>query len=124
MSYMKFFEVRDSATFIPVVAVRASASAVVEGWLLARAGWAFGEHPIHVFRLDERGRGFSDPEEWGTQTRTMIVAHRHIIERWDALASGDVIDVGYILGLREEPKTSERLGEPRTMLDDIVRGGS
>jgi len=56
-------------------------------------------------------RGFWDPERWGTE-RTKLISHKYICEHWDELKSGDVVDVEYILGIRDEPKTSERYGEP------------
>lgn len=112
MSEVKLFEIRDAATFIPVAAVASTNGGDLSqrSWLLGRGGWAAGTGPVHLFRLDERGRGYSDPVGWGTQTRTMIVAHRHILAEWDWLVSGDVIDVEFLLGLRDEPKTTERAG--------------
>ena len=113
MSETKLFEIRDSATFIPVAAVRlrniGPEAPSTETWLLARGGWGMGDGPIHLFRLDERGQGFSDPCEWGPGARTMPVAHVYIRDHWPELVSGQVIDVEFILGLQPEPKTSERL---------------
>ena len=109
MSETKLFEIRDSGTFIPVAAVRIvnAGTGSTRSWLLERAGWAPHTGPVHLFRLDEAGTGHTDPLEWGSQTRTMPVAHDHIIKAWDSLLPGDVIDVEFILGLRTEPKTSE-----------------
>jgi hypothetical protein len=39
--------------------------------------------------------------------RTYKVAHKHIIEHFDELEDGAVIDVEYILGETEAPKKSE-----------------
>lgn len=113
----KLFEVRDSMTFIPVMATLMAPNeihndvTVGEKWLMRRAGYGGGRCVI-LCRLNCAGvndNASYDPYSWGAQTRTMTVAHNYIIEFWDKLESGDVIDVEYILGLRTEPKISERL---------------
>jgi hypothetical protein len=57
-------------------------------------------------RLDDQ-RGHADPHDWGS--RTMPVARNHIIDHFEALSDGDVVDVEHILGETTEPKVSERL---------------
>jgi hypothetical protein len=100
---LKLFEVRDRATFIPVMAV-----AVNDGeWLFRRAG--FGPTPmVYLTHLTSNTCQY-DPFAW--TNRTMKTAHMHITENWHALASGAVIDVEFILGETDAPKTSERGGE-------------
>lgn len=49
-----------------------------------------------------------DPYSWGP-SRTLRVVHGHIIQHWDELKSGDVIDVEFLLGERPEPKVSEQV---------------
>jgi hypothetical protein len=39
----------------------------------------------------------------------MPVARNHIIDHFEALSDGDVVDVEHILGETTEPKVSERL---------------
>ena len=41
--------------------------------------------------------------------RTMPTAHKWIIENWDELEHGQVVDVEFILGIASEPKIAERL---------------
>ncbi len=54
---------------------------------------------------------WNDPYGW-TGARTRQVAHKHIIERWNEIRDGDVIDVQYLLGETKQPKKSERFREP------------
>ena len=110
----KLFEIRDSATFIPILAVRLTPAGEQEAYLLARSGYGFdpsykGAHVILCRivggELDARGT----PDHWGASTRTLSTAHHYIINNWDDLASGDVVDVEFIKGETSAPKVSERL---------------
>ena len=51
------------------------------------------------------GQATCDPYDW--DTRTMQVAHDWLLSNFDAIASGAVVDVEYILGKRLVPKLSE-----------------
>ncbi len=110
----KLFEIRDSATFIPILAVRLTPASEAESYLLSRAGYGLdptyqGQYIILCRivggELDARGT----PNEWGASTRTLSTAHHYIINNWEQLTSGDVVDVEYIKGETSEPKVSERL---------------
>jgi hypothetical protein len=109
---IKLFEIRDAATFIPVLAVRLSAEATdQERWLLRRAGYARDDiakgHFILLCTLaGGNGRAICDPYDWASSTFTP--AHEYIQLRWDELSGGDVIDVEFIKGLSATPKVSER----------------
>lgn len=110
---IKLFELRDSATFIPVMAIKLGAQGDVENFLLARSGYgkdAITQNGYIVMFALPGGldKVTSDPYEWGNRTRQ--VSCDYIIRKWDLLNSGDVIDVQYILGETTAPKTSERLG--------------
>ena len=61
---------------------------------------------IVVKMNDSMGANY-DPYNWTKCGRTMNVAHRHIEANWDKLASGDVVDVEFILGETSAPKESE-----------------
>ena len=115
----KLFEVRDRATFLPVIATLMVAepsntamfadtieSRNAEAFLLRRSG--YGEDPLVLLtRLEGDGRPANyDPFSWGD--RTMHVAHLYISANWDRLRSGDVVDVEYILAETPVPKTTER----------------
>ena len=113
-SPVKFFEIRDRGTFIPVIAIRLTAErGTQDDWLLQRGGFAEWQlRPecqtpyVVVWRL-EGGEGNYDPFNW--PNRTMAGAHQHILAQWASLNSGDVIDTEYLRGERLEPKQSERV---------------
>ena len=116
----KALEIRDTATFIPALAVDMSPddpypAELAESlraytarlYLLRRCGYACDGRPnVLLMRLDGSGMATNDPYEWGG--RTWPNAHRYIIEHWNELRDGDVIDVRFILGETPEPCTSER----------------
>ena len=107
---IKCLEVRDAATFIPVLAVKLGGQTEAERFLLSRAG--YGRQPeqhesyILLSRLDG-GTITYDPFKQGP-SRTLQVAHQWIRENFNALESGDVVDVQYILKETAKPKVSER----------------
>ncbi len=110
----KTFEIRDAATFIPVLAVKLRPSCEADLFLFGRAG--FGTVPemqssyVFLCRIDGGG-GFatSDSFAWPGGARTLPAAHHHITEHFDEMESGAVVDVEFILGITKEAKTSERL---------------
>lgn len=125
----KIIEIRDSGTFIPALAVRLGSPKEAERYLLARAG--FGrtmEDQSEYIVLCKINGGepcacHIDPFTWGQNPRTMFVAHMYLLNRhqelnaererhggFDALPQGAVIDVEFILGMRETAKTSECAG--------------
>jgi hypothetical protein len=109
----KTFEIRDSATFIPVLAVKLSPSCEEDRFLLGRAGYGIQPEQqggyILLCKLDG-GEGFCtcDPYAWPGGARTFKVAHDYLIRHFDELGSGAVVDVEFILGITKEPKKSER----------------
>lgn len=121
MIITKLFEIRDRATFIPVVAVkmqsyldhRAWAGYIEnerEAYLLMRAGYSeVGHALILITRADGGGKANYDAYDWCDGSRTFKIAHAYIEKNFDALESGAVIDVEFILGESKEEKLSERL---------------
>jgi len=119
----KAFEVRDRGTFIPVVAIKMVPSfnsgtqaefdvTEAERYLLRRAGYGFEFPSILLCRMEASGvdrNATYDAYSWGQNPRTMHVAHLHIEKNFDALNSGDVIDVEFILNETQKAKRSERL---------------
>jgi hypothetical protein len=109
---IKTFEVRDRATFIPVIAIKPGARGEAERYLWSRAGYGATEEIQSSYVLLSRITGNPsndlsyDPMVWNN--RTMSVAHRFIKENWNSLINGQVIDVEFILGESKEPKKSER----------------
>lgn len=111
---VKLFEIRDAATFIPVMAIRLRNRTPEEFFLLRRAGYGAdqigdGDAESYVILCKLDGvEAYYDSFNWPNQ-RTMGTAHRFIIEQWCGLKTGNVVDVEFILGERPEPKASERL---------------
>ena len=106
----KLLELRDRATFIPVLAVACqSPDSADERYLLRRAGYV-SEDPAYpsIMLIDLHGgrRAECDSYAWGD--RTFQVAHQHIVKHWHELVSGDVVDVEHILGETTRAKASER----------------
>jgi hypothetical protein len=104
----KIIEIRDRATFIPVLCVDMNAEAHEERYYLRCCGYPNDGRPnILMTRADGNGPASNDPYSWGG--RTYPVAHDYIINHWPELKSGDVVDVEFILGESAAPKVSERI---------------
>ena len=101
----KAFEIRDSMTFIPVIATKLDTT----DYLVRRAGFITGTAPVMIVRLDNCISSFKS-DEWSGFGRTMPVAHRYIQDNFDSLENGAVVDVQFILEETKEPKRSERHG--------------
>ena len=108
----KVFEIRDSKTFIAALAVNVNPENEGARYLIRRCGYRCGVRPdIILTRLDGNARfAFSDPYSHGD--RTWQVAHLCIINKWNELKDGDVIDVEFILGETTERKVSEAVEFP------------
>ena len=108
-------EVRDSMTFIPVVAMDTDPNKYhhqndkyeERRWLLRSAGYSSDGDTIILLNLNDC-RASNEPYGWNG--RTMTVAHEYIERNWGELQDGDVIDVEFILGETTVKKTSERFG--------------
>jgi hypothetical protein len=100
----KCFEVLDRMTFIPVCAVNTEASCEGQRYLLRRAGYAADGHTVILTNLNS---GHSKYDAYSWNSRTMRTAHAHIEQNFEALEDGAVIDVEFLLGETESPKTSE-----------------
>ena len=109
----KTFEIRDAATFIPVLAVKMEPGNEQDRYLLSRAGYGITPEcqaeSVLLSSLDG-GASVSDPYDWGNRTR--IQAHKYIKENFDKLESGSVVDVEFILGIAQAPKQSESKDVP------------
>jgi hypothetical protein len=106
----KTFELRDAATFVPVLAIKLEPETEADRYLFARAGygresWKQREFIMLCGLSGGLGRATSDPYDWDNRTRQ--VAHDYIISHFDELASGAVVDVEFLLGITKVPKRSE-----------------
>jgi hypothetical protein len=111
----KTFEIRDRMTFIPVLAVKLEPSNEADRYLLGRAG--FGIYPenqaryIQLIRISGgEGPTYCNPGDWAD--RTMQTAHLYLLDHFDELESGSIVDVEHILGETTELKVSERITAP------------
>lgn len=109
---VKLFEIRDRATFIPAMAVKLDGSCTSqEDWLLSRAGYgpcnSKDRYYVYLTNLVD-GTTQYDKYRWDGFSRTMTSAHGYILDHFDELISGQVIDVEFILGESTTPKESER----------------
>lgn len=106
----KSVEIRDRATFIPALAVRLIPDTVQDRYLLARAGYGLtperqGAYVI-LMRLDGGNNQASwDPFHW--DTRTMQAAHAWLLDHFDEIESGGVVDVEFLAGETATRKRSE-----------------
>lgn len=103
----KVLEIRDAGTHIPSLATQMLAKNGIQNYYIhGRSGYPKDGSQVILTRLAD-GSGNCDPYSWGN--RTMANAHNYIIDHWDELSDGDVVDVEYLLGESTQPKVSERL---------------
>lgn len=110
MPQVKFFEVRDRMTCIPVVAIWLTGNSDAEVNLAARAGYGRTAHEQDDYVLVaplSGGQLHFDPFAWSGPTRTMPTAHRYIQQHFPEMASGAVVDVRWILGEIPAPAASD-----------------
>jgi len=108
---VKLFELRDRATFIPVMAASCGSDDLRERFLLRRAGYCVDDQPMIMLADLNGGRKAQyDPHAWGD--RTFAVAHDYITRNWPMLTTGDVVDVEFILGETKEMKVTEAMDPP------------
>lgn len=104
----KMFEVRDSGTTIPVIAIKTAGDNVEEHLHFRRCGW--GPNSVILVKHNGGTEIAHDPFKWRENgTRTMFEAHMHIQKNFDTLDNFAVIDVEHILGETATPKVSEIL---------------
>ena len=100
----KMFEVRDSGTCIPVLALKMEASGLIEDRFMWRCGYPRDGSAVIVMELNNQ-KANVDPYAWGG--RTMPVAHNYIYDNFNQLNHGQVVDVRVILGEEEQPAEAE-----------------
>lgn len=96
----KQFEIRDSMTMIPAIGIKLNGES---GPLARRCGYGTVDCVLLTFMGGGRKAHYG-PYDWCD--RTMTAAH-YISRHWNALQSGAVVDVEYILGESIAPKQSE-----------------
>lgn len=114
----KILEIRDRGTFFPVICVNMNPGDEntlpggypqyeARRYLLRRVGYPCDGRPNVMYTKANGGeKANNDPYYWGD--RTNQTALNYIIEHWNEIKDGDVIDVEYILGEKPTKKVSER----------------
>lgn len=103
----KMFEIRDRATFMPVLATKMISDQPAEHYLCRRLGFGEDDPLIMVTRITDSKSQYAS-YAWGD--RTCSTAHKYIEEHFDELETGAVVDVEYILGETGKRKESEKYG--------------
>ena len=101
---IKYVEIRDHATCIPAVAFRMKPSDPIAKAFMERCGYPLDGHGVILMELWHQ-RATSDPYFWND--RTYLTAHNHIIDKWDNIEDGAVVDVRVILGERNTTASPE-----------------
>lgn len=102
---IKVIEIRDRNTCIAAMAIKMLAAGPVEHVYLWRCGYPSDGSGVILMRLDDQ-RATSDPYDW-SDSRTMRTAHLDILDRFDDLSNGDVVDVRVYLKEAETPVEPE-----------------
>ena len=100
----KCIEVRDEGTCMPMLAIKMRPDSRVEAHFLWRCGYPRDGHGVVLMHLSNQ-KASSDPYEFGG--RTWPAAHAYIIQHFDELMEGAVVDVRVILGEAHEPAAPE-----------------
>lgn len=105
----KTIEIRDRGTFVPALLVRLDPADERDRYLLGRSGFGTtaGAQREYVLLINLVKDAPYDPYGHGS-ARTLGVAHQHVLEHFDAIPNGAVVDVEHLLGERTEPKRSEQ----------------
>lgn len=96
---IKCIEIRDEGTCIPVLAIKMSPDSPIQRAYLSRTGFGSDPYLITVMMLNTLKATYS-PYDWGV-SRTMTNAHSYILENFEKLVDGQVVDVRVILGEKE-----------------------
>lgn len=100
----KVVEIRDEGTHIGGLAIKMASESAPQRAHLRRHGYPANGTCIVLMKLGNQ-EASSDPYFWSS--RTMQVAHDWITNHYDEIHDGDVIDVQFIVGETQQPKTAE-----------------
>lgn len=103
----KLIEVRDAATYLPVIAVKLEPANEAERYMLRRAGFSAREDYVLYVPLHMAYMPTADPNTWSDRTNSN--AHKLIALMFDQLEPGDLLDIEYELGEKPTKKIPERL---------------
>lgn len=112
---VKVIEVRDRATFKPVIALKVAPENERERYLLARSGYGTEseEQNKYIILMNSRKPFNADYSFYDvTPGSTMQVIWLYLIDHWDEVEPGQVLDAEYLRGESDNPKQSESVGFP------------
>ncbi len=105
----KMIEIRDRGTTIAALAIQMLPTDETEQIFMRHCGFpADGSSVILMSLYDQKAT--NDPFVWvalGKGIRTFQIAHDYILNHYDEITSGQVIDVEVVLGEKSTPKTAE-----------------
>lgn len=109
----KIFELRAPATLIVLMAIKMHVYNEAERYLMTRSGYGRSNYDfnkyIMVFPIDGGGKSLATTDAYKQTIEEIRLAHMYIIKHFDELEDGQVIDVEFITGKVNYPKTPERI---------------
>jgi hypothetical protein len=108
---IKTVEIRDRATLIPAFAIRMLPSDEYELFLFKDAGYRWVDPSIMLIAIESPWHSARSFDEWRNGGRSFPVAHKWIEDHFDEIKNGDVIDVEYILGEKENKSLNSFIEE-------------
>lgn len=109
----KVFELRAPATLIVLLAIKLGVYNEAERYLVSRSGYGRNNNDfnryIMLFPIDGGGESFATTDPYKHGIAEMRIAHQYIRENFDQLDDGQVIDIEFITGKVDYPKTPERI---------------
>jgi len=106
----KLLEVRDSMTRISVLAIRFDPADAIERAIFGQNWYGTNiddqSRYVVVVRLNDLEARYA-ADDWPTGTRTMTLAHQHILAHFNELETGDVVDVEFEQGWKPDKKRAE-----------------
>jgi hypothetical protein len=100
---IKQIEIRDSATMIPALAIKVSGN---DGWLMRRAGYGPTSCTLLIYLAT--GEAQYDPFAWRSGADTIPAAHHYLIDHWDDIPDGGLVDARVARGQTDTPCESEK----------------
>ena len=108
---IKTVEIRDRGTLIPAFAILMLPSDEYELFLFKGAGYGYVHPCIMLVSIEAPWLSARFSDEWRDKSRTMFTAHKYIEDNFNEIKNGDVIDVEYILGEKEEKSLNSFIEE-------------
>jgi hypothetical protein len=112
----KTVELRDRATFVPALAIKLTPTNEADRYLLGRSGYGQSpkEQSTYVLLCGLQGSVNSitcEPSDWGDNA-TRHFAHLWLIEHFDEIESGAVVDAEFLRGESKAPRVTEAIEHP------------